>query len=104
MKWFKDVYGRQIRLTDERQNHFELDHPEMSEQIYKISETLQFPDIIIMSKTDPEVELFYRHYKSTPVTEKFICVAVKVRFDELFILTAYFTDKIKRGIIIWEKK
>jgi hypothetical protein len=104
MKWFKDVYGRQIRLTDERQNHFELDHPEMSEQIYKISETLQFPDIIIMSKTDPEVELFYRHYKSTPVTEKFLCVAVKVKSDDIFILTAYFTDKIKRGIIIWEKK
>ncbi|MEK7399088.1 MAG: hypothetical protein AAB116_19300 [Candidatus Poribacteria bacterium] len=104
MIWFKDIGDRQIRLTEERQRHIELDHPEMSEQIYKISETLQFPDIIIRSKTDPEVELFYRHYKSTPVTEKYLCIAVKAGFDDFFILTAYFTDKIKRGILIWEKK
>ncbi|NQE46836.1 hypothetical protein C5S31_12525 [ANME-1 cluster archaeon GoMg2] len=29
---------------------------------------------------------------------------VKVLFDDLFIITAYFTDTVKGGGILWEKK
>ena len=104
MNWFFDIYDRQIRLSDERRIHIEFDHPEMSEQIDRISETLCFPDIIIESKSDSEVELFYKHYNSTPVTDKYLCVIVKSGLDDLFILTAYFTDKIKRGSILWKRK
>jgi hypothetical protein len=84
--------------------HIESDHPEMSGQITKIQNTLKNPDVIVRSKTDPEVELFYRHYDKTPVNEKYLCVVVKVLVNDLFIITAYFTDSIKRGIILWEKK
>jgi hypothetical protein len=104
MEWFKDVNNRQIRLTHERQEHFETEHPEMSGQIGKIQDTLLDPDQIIRSLTDPEVELFYRHYDTTPVTQKYLCVVVKVLFDDLFIITAYFTDTVKGGEILWEKK
>ena len=104
MKWFKDIHDRRIRLTDERQAHIENDHPEMSGQIDKITETLLNPDKIVHSKTDSEVELFFKHYKSTPVTEKYLCVVIKVLPDDLFIITAYFTDTIKRGKRLWEKK
>lgn len=103
MKWFKDTHNRQIRLTDERQDHIETDHPEMSGQIEKIQDTLLNPDIIIRSRTDLEVELFYRHYDITPVTEKYLSVVVKVLGDDLFIITAYFTDTIKRGEILWQR-
>lgn len=102
MKLFKDIQRREIRLTPERQEHIETDHPEMSEQINKIQNTLKSPDVIVRSKTDPDVELFYRHYDKTPVTEKYLCV--KILANDLFIITAYFTDAIKRGIILWEKK
>jgi len=104
VKWLKDVHNRQIRLTEERQKHIEFDHPEMSKQINKIQETLLNPDIIVRSRTDPDVELFYRHYDATPVTDKYLCVVVKVLVDDIFIITAYFTDKIKRGEILWERK
>jgi septum formation inhibitor MinC len=104
MLWFEDVYKRRIRLTDERQEHIESDHPEMSDQIAKARETLLNPDIIIRSKTDPEAELFYRHYNTTPVTEKYLCVVVKSIIEDLFMITAYFTDSIKRGETLWEKK
>jgi len=40
MKWFKDIHNRRIRLTDERQEHIETDHPEMSGHIDKIQETI----------------------------------------------------------------
>ena len=49
MKWFKGINNRQIRLTEERQEHIKADHPEI-------------------------------------------------------IITAYFTDTIKRGDRLWEKK
>ncbi|MDD1745013.1 MAG: hypothetical protein LUQ20_04285 [Candidatus Methanoperedens sp.] len=104
MKWFKDLRNRQIRFTIERLQHIELDHPEMSGQIGKIQETLINPDVIVNSRTDPDVELFYRHYDTTPVTEKYLCVVVKILVSDLFIITAYFTDTIKRGKIVWEKK
>jgi hypothetical protein len=76
----------------------------MSGHIDKIQQTLLEPDRIIRSRTDPLVELFYRLYEVTPVSEKYLCVAVKVLPGDVFIITAYFTDTIKRGEILWERK
>jgi len=104
MKWIKDIHDRLIRLTDERQEHIESDHPEMYGQIDKIRGALSRPDIIVRSRTDPDVELFYRHYAITPVTEKYLCVIVKVPVGDMFIVTAYFTDTIKRGEVLWERR
>jgi len=104
MKWFKDIHGRQIRLTDEREEHIEADHPEMSGQINKIKETLLNPDMILRSRTDPNAELFYKNYDVTPVTKKYLCVIIKVFADDFFIITTYFTDTLKRGEILWEKR
>lgn len=104
MEWFQDIQGRKIRLTEERRNHIEYDHPEMFGQIDKIKETLLNPEVIIKSKTDQDVELYYRYYAITPVSEKYLCVVVKVLEIDLFIITAYFTDTIKKGEILWIKK
>ena len=104
MQWFVDIHNRKIRLTSERQEHIENDHPEMSGQIDKIHDTLLNPDIIVRSRTDSNVELFYQHYKTTPISEKYLCIIVKILVDDLFIITAYFTDTIKRGEVLWKKK
>ena len=53
MKWLKDVHNRQIRLTSERQEHIESDHPEMFGQIDRVQDTLSDPDIIVKSRTGP---------------------------------------------------
>lgn len=104
MKWFEDTLDRRIRLTDEREEHVEIDHPEMRGQIDKIQDTLLNPDRIVKSKTDPDVEPFYRRYSTTPVTEKYLCVVVKALINDLFIITAYFTDTIKVGEVLRERK
>jgi len=62
------------------------------------------PDRIIRSRIDSDVELFYRYYDVTPISEKYLCVVVKVLVEDLFIITAYFTDTIKRGEMLWERK
>lgn len=104
MKWFIDVFNRRIRLTDERLAHMESVHPEMCGQLDKIKNSLLNPDIIIRSKTDANVELFYRHYSITPVTEKFLCIVVKIMESDFFIITAYFTDTKKGGEVLWKRK
>ena len=73
-------------------------------QLDKIGNTLLNPDRIVKSRTDPQIELFYRYYKTTPVAEKYVCVVVKLLVGDLFIITAYFTDTIKGGEILWERK
>jgi hypothetical protein len=104
VKNIKDLYDRNIRFTGERDEHIEIDHPEMRGQYDKIQETLNNPFIIIKSRTDKNVEMFYKHYKKTPVTEKYLCVVVKTLSNDSFILTVYFTDTIKKGEILWKKK
>ncbi len=104
MRWFENLFNRNIRLTDERLEHIELDHPDMSDQINKIAETLQNPDVVIRSRSNSEVELFYRYYSETPVGDKSMCVLVKGRGKDLFIITAYFTDTMKRGETLWQKR
>lgn len=61
------------------------------------------PDKVKKSKHDPKVLLYYKMYEQTPVTKKYLLVAVKVENGEGFILTSFFTDKIKAGDTLWKK-
>jgi len=76
----------------------------MAGQIEKIKQTLLEPEQIVRSRIDPEVELFYRYYDNTPVSEKYLCVVLKTLIDRRFIITAYFTDTVKEGQVLWEKR
>ncbi len=102
--FLEDVFKRKIRFSRERKSHIENTHPEMSEEMNKIQETLQNPDIVVKSKVDVDVELFYRSYKNTPVGEKYLCVVVKNKESDNFIITSYFTDAVKKGKMLWQKK
>lgn len=104
MKVFQDYKGRPIRLSDERLKHLETGHPEMVNQLERIFETLAYPERVVRSKTDTSVELFYKLYPTTPVSEKFLCIVVKTFMDENFVVTAYYTDRVKGGDLLWEKK
>lgn len=103
MRLFKDFEGRSFRFTDERMNHVS-GHPEMKPMMQAIEETLTQPERVVQSLTDPEARLYYRFYRSTPVGEKYLCVVGKLRAGDAFILTAYLTDSIKKGTILWPKK
>ncbi len=102
--FFEDVFKRRIRFSWERKSHIESTHPEMSGETDKIQETLQNPDKVVKSKVDANVELFYRNYKNTPIGEKYLCVVVKNKEDSSFIITSYFTDTVKKGELLWQKR
>ncbi len=103
MKLLRDYEGRTIRLTDERSKHI-LEYPEMKRMGRAIEETLAGPVRVIQSISDPEAHLYYRFYIGTRVGDKYLCVVVKVRDEDAFVLTAYLTDTIKKGDLIWPRK
>ena len=98
----RDRFGRNVRLTSEREAHI-LRHPELRAQIASLEAVLQEPDVIVRSVRDPDVHLYHKHYAETPVTEKYLLVAVKVKERDAFIITAFFTDAVKKGDRLWEK-
>ena len=92
-----------MRLTDERWRHV-LGHPEMVGMEKAVSETLEDPDLVVRSITDDETLLNYRYYLRTMAGNKWLCVLVKYADEDAFVLTAYLTDKVKRGETIWRKQ
>lgn len=103
MKLLKDYQGIEIRLTEERRLHI-LEHPEMAALEPAIAETLLKPECVVQSKSDDQTSMYYRYYTKTIVGGKFLCVVVKARRSDPFILTAYLTNKIKKGEVLWKRK
>jgi len=103
MRVLRDFAGLSIRLTGERLGHI-LEHPEMNGLEPAIEETLARPEIVVQSFSDPEARLYYRFYVGTRVGDKYLCVVVRVVGEDAFVLTAYLTDKVKRGVQLWARK
>ena len=62
------------------------------------------PLAVIRSLSDVKARMYYKFYVGTKVGNKYLCVVVKVEVKDAFVLTAYLTDKIKKGVIVWLKK
>lgn len=103
MRLLRDYRGRSIRLTEERLEHI-LEHPEMVGMEDAIAKALETPELVIRSASDEEVCLHYGFRRDTRVGDKFLCVVVKERNEDAFVLTAYLTDKPKRGEVLWPQK
>ena len=102
MSFLNDYKGLSIRLSSERQTHI-LSHPYMASMLEAIDETLLHPEFVVQSKSDATANLYYRYYSKTAVGGKFLCVVVKVMPTDAFVLTAYLTDKIIKGELLWQK-
>jgi len=100
VKVIRDHRGLPIRLTNERLAHI-LEHPEMAQFEEAITETLTTPEQVVRSLTDPRARLYYRYYAATPVSGKHLCVVVKNLDEDAFVVTAYLTDRVKRGVQLW---
>ena len=103
MKTLTDYHGRVVRLTDERLAHI-FDHPQMRSMQTALEETLQHPMLVFESEVDSAVRLNYRFYFGTRVRDKWLCVVVKYAQEDAFVLTAYLTDKPKKGKQVWPLK
>lgn len=70
----------------------------------RIAATLAEPDLVVQSISDPDVRLYHRLYTHAAVGEKYLCVVVTWLSDDCFLLTAHFTDRVKRGPVLWTRK
>lgn len=102
-KVFIDINDRKIRLTEERYEHIVQYHPEVQKALELLTLTIENPDIIVQSTSDTQVELYYHYFVATPVGNKYLCVVVKMLETDYFIITVYFTDKIKKGEVKWKR-
>jgi hypothetical protein len=75
-----------------------IKHPSIWGKEKAVKETLFFADEIRISKRDPDVYLLYKKYG-----DKFLCAVVRIHKKEGFIITAYYTKRIKEGELQWKK-
>lgn len=90
-----DKSGRKIHLSKERWTHINQEHPEVSDYIEEIQETLKNPTKIEEVDYDKDVRYFYRYYKNIESPAKNLLVIVKYLNGEGFIITAYLVRSIK---------
>lgn len=93
------LLGKKIRTTS---SHWDLiakiKHPEIHGKENEVKVCLKEPVEIRKSSEDQNVLLFYKEDG-----KYFLCVVVRHLNGEGFIITAYITDKIKEGELIWRK-
>ncbi len=98
-----DYRGVSVRVTNERIAHI-LEHPEMAGMETSIAEALRNPDLVVRSLSDDAASLYYLRCRDTPVGEKYLCAVVKEGAADSFLLTAYLTDTMKKGDMVWKKR
>jgi len=87
-----------IRITEEYWRYIvEIKHKIMANKEHLVKEILSEPDEIRRSLIDKSVFLYYKKF------DRLYCVVVKHLNNEGFIITAYPTDKVKEGEIVWTK-
>jgi len=94
--------GRRIRLTEVQWLHVVFFHPEVEREQGKIREVLAKPEIVVEGATE-DTRICYRFYSSMPVASKYLAVVIKVLDGEGFIITSYFTERVRRGKVLWRK-
>jgi len=91
--------GKQIRATKSHWKKIvETKHPSLKGKGKEVIQALETPVEIRASKSDESVHLYYIDFEG-----KYLCVVVKNLNDQGFVITAYFTERIKEGVQIWKK-
>ncbi len=72
-------------------------HQVMKNKEDVVKTILQMPDEIRKSKIDKDVFLYYKQF------DRLYCVVAKCTKEDGFLITAYPTDKVKEGDVIWKK-
>ena len=96
----KSVNDVPIRLTDERWVHIIENHDDMAGYYDEVLNVVESPDCVIKGYGNALIAL-------KKLQKKFLAVVYKeISSDDGFIITAYFTSKIKleREVILWQQQ
>lgn len=98
---YQTVFGESVCLTEEKWNHVKHKHPEVEKYLEKIDKVLSLPDIVKLSRRDPNFHLYYKFFPEI-YRGKYLLVVTNSRRKS--VSTVFITDKIKVGETIWPKK
>jgi len=98
----KSYDSKRVKLTRVQWLHIVFFHPEVESEQGKIEKALKEPEIVVEGATS-DTKVCYRMFKATPVSRKYLAVVVKELDGEGFIMTSYFTERIRRGKVLWKK-
>jgi hypothetical protein len=76
-----------------------IKHPVMAGCEQDVQETLESPDEVRVSRSDPDVYLFYKSKQA----RRWVCAVARQLDEEGFLINTYPTDAIKEGVKIWPK-
>jgi len=99
VKWYD---GNLIRLTHVQWLHIVFFHPEVEGELDKVEQTLKEPEMVVEGATS-DTKVCYKMFRTTPVSKKYLAIVVKILDGEGFIMTSYFTKRIRRGKVLWKK-
>ncbi len=89
--------GFRIRCTKEWWEYVTtVKHPVLKDRLGGVIATLSHPLEVRRSTKDSAVLLFYR-----AAAPRFLCVVTRKENGEGFLITAYPTDNLKKGEIVW---
>ena len=75
-----------------------IKHPTVKRKEAEVKQALSSPDEIRVSKNDKAVLLFYKR-----IGKYYLCVVIRFFKKRGFIVTAYWTRKIKEGELTWKR-
>ena len=87
--------GKRISVTKEYWDFIVSKHESVKFLKDETKRTLKNPLIVRLSKEDPNVYLYYSEYK-----DYYLCVVCKHLDGEGFLITAYLTDRVKKGVTV----
>lgn len=92
--------GFSVRVTKAYwQRIVSIKHPTMAGREAAVRQVLDQPEEIRVSRSDPDVYLFYR----TERPGRWLCAVAKRIDGEGFLITAYPTDARKEGTRVWPR-
>ena len=96
----KTPLGDRVTLSRDRWRQItRFKHPAMATHLKAIRECLESPAAVRASVNDPDTHLYY-----APVGPNHVCVVTGLgEGSQRFVVTAYFTAKIKEGVDLWKK-
>jgi hypothetical protein len=98
---YRDLWGTQIRASDERLLHIRDRHPELVGLENPISLALEQPDFVVESDRDSSIRVYERRVPDSPVGDKRLRAIVKWHPEDAFLLSSYFTDRARKGRQLW---
>ena len=97
---FEDVFGHRLHLEEGRRRHILTEHPEVRSYLNRLGEVFRAPEWVKRSRRDPHVNLYYRFYAEV-LGGKYLLGIAKISGSHSVVLTAYVTDTIKQGVLLW---